>query len=105
MKYILFVILLICVLITAGCTSETKNSVSIPTPAPILTVNQPIIVSATLEKTTTINTCDVSGSCTDLARRMKESLSDCQIYGEKDPKCHNSCNVVWINRINQICPT
>jgi hypothetical protein len=106
MKYLLVMAFLIAVIITTGCVSENKNTANSPTVTSIpSTLSEPVPVFTKTQETTMMNACDVSGSCTDLARRMKESLSDCSIYGENDPKCHNDCNMIWIEKIDSRCPS
>lgn len=58
------------------------------------------------ESTTIDPSCDLSGSCVDISRRMEESLHDCSIYGRNDPRCLvDKCNQAWIEVINRRCPS
>ena len=52
MKYLLFVLLLVAVLITAGCTSGNQNVVAAPTPTPAPTITTIPITTPTLIQTT-----------------------------------------------------
>jgi hypothetical protein len=109
MKYLLFIILLVVVVITVGCTSTGSDTVHLTTPAEIatstITTTAPTIsVTITRIPTRISSDCDLSGSCTDLARRAKESSSDCSIYGRNDPRCLDKCNMAWIETMNKRCP-
>jgi hypothetical protein len=110
MKYLLFIISLGAILITAGCSSPGSDTVQPTTPAEIVTsavtTTAPTIPNTITQIPTTISPdCDMSGSCTDLARRMEESLSDCSIYGRNDPQClSDKCNMAWIEALSKRCP-
>jgi len=72
MKYLLFIVLLVAVLITAGCISEKQNSVVTPTPtntptsiptsttvSPLSTTNAPVASIASVEPTIQITSDDI----------------------------------------------
>jgi len=81
MKYLLFNVLLVAVVIAAGCVGGNKETVVTPTPTPqivyvtVLVTPTPTATLDAVAKQTTIPVLTISATCNDLVSSVKDDLS------------------------------
>lgn len=98
MKYILFIVLLVAVIITSGCIGGNQNSAVTPTPqivyVTILVTPTPIVTIAPAMTTTTPDCqCDSSGDCKEVSGKIEKLIGireDCAAEMVKRSKAGSS---------------
>lgn len=72
MKYLLFVLLLIAVLLTAGCVGGSQNSIVTPTPqiVYVTAIATPTTIAQVITTATPDCQCDMSGGCKEINSKI-----------------------------------